>query len=137
MRIALAVALWTSLGLIVYTHAGYPVLLALLARVRRRPAFVEPTSVLPRVTLIVAAHDEEAAIERRVENALALDYPPERLEVIIASDGSRDRTVALARAAATAGGEGRVRVLDLPRSGKVRTQDAAVDEASGEVLAFS
>src|SRR2546430_6877129 len=125
MRTVLAVVLWTSLGLIVYTHVGPPLLLALLARFRRRRPPFEPPSDLPRVTLIVAAHDEEAAIERRVENALALDYPPERLDVIIASDGSRDATVALARAAASAGGEGRVRVLDLPRSGKVCAQDAA------------
>jgi glycosyltransferase involved in cell wall biosynthesis len=149
MRTALAAVLWTSLGLIVYTHVGYPLLLAALARVRRLPAFSRssdrssdhdsdrPESGLPRVSLIVAAHDEEAVIERRVENALALDYPPGRLEVIVASDGSADRTVARARAAAADGEAGRVRVLDLPRRGKVRTQDAAADEASGDVLAFS
>jgi cellulose synthase/poly-beta-1,6-N-acetylglucosamine synthase-like glycosyltransferase len=144
MRTALAAVLWTSLGLIVYTHLGYPLLLAALARLRRLPPFGSlhrdsdrPESGLPRVSLIVAAHDEEAVIERRVENALALDYPPERLEVIVASDGSADRTVARARAAAADGEAGRVRVLDLPRRGKVRTQDAAADEASGEVLAFS
>jgi cellulose synthase/poly-beta-1,6-N-acetylglucosamine synthase-like glycosyltransferase len=137
MRTALAVVLWSSLGLIVYAHVGYPLLLAALARLRRkaRPS-VTPAEV-PRVTLIVAAHDEEDVIERRVENALALDYPPDRLEVIIASDGSEDRTVERARAAAAAGGAGRVRVLDLPRRGKVRTQDAAVDEATGDVLASS
>jgi glycosyltransferase involved in cell wall biosynthesis len=137
MRTALAAVLWISLGLIVYTHVGYPCLLWLLARVRRRAAAEARAPELPRVSLIVAAHDEEAVIERRVENALALDYPPERLEVIIASDGSADRTVERARAAAAIGEAGRVRVLDLPRQGKVRTQDAAVDDASGEVLAFS
>jgi cellulose synthase/poly-beta-1,6-N-acetylglucosamine synthase-like glycosyltransferase len=149
MRTALAAVLWTSLGLIIYTHVGYPLLLAALARVRRWPALDRsfdrsldrdsdrPESGLPRVSLIVAAHDEEAVIERRVENALALDYPPERLEVIVASDGSADRTVGRARAAAADGEAGRVRVLDLPRRGKVRTQDAAADEASGDVLAFS
>jgi cellulose synthase/poly-beta-1,6-N-acetylglucosamine synthase-like glycosyltransferase len=137
MRTALAVVLWASLALIVYAHAGYPLLLAALARVRGRPSPARPQAELPRVTLIVAAHDEEDAIERRIENAVALDYPPERLEVIVASDGSTDRTVALARAAATALGAGRVRVLDLTRRGKVRAQDAAVDEATGDVLAFS
>ena len=137
MRTALAVVLWTSLGLIVYVHIGYPLLLAVLARLRRRPRPPAAPAELPRVTLIVAAHDEADVIERRVENALALDYPPDRLEVIIASDGSEDRTVELARAAATAGGAGRMRVLDLPRRGKVRTQDAAVEEATGDVLAFS
>jgi cellulose synthase/poly-beta-1,6-N-acetylglucosamine synthase-like glycosyltransferase len=137
MRTALAVVLWTSLGLIVYAHIGYPLLLAALARLRRRTPPRDFLPEVPRVSLIVAAHDEEDVIERRVENALALDYAPERLEVIVASDGSADRTVERARAAAATGGPGRVRVLDLPRRGKVRTQDAAVEEAGGDVLAFS
>jgi glycosyltransferase involved in cell wall biosynthesis len=136
MRTALAVVLWASLALIVYAHAGYPLLLAALARLRGR-ADATPEAGLPRVSLIVAAHDEEAVIERRIENAIALDYPPERLEVIVASDGSEDRTLAVARAAAAAVGAGRVRVLDLPRRGKVRAQDTAVEEAAGDVLAFS
>ncbi len=137
MRFALAVVLWVSLGLIVYAHVGYPLFLAALARLRRRATPVDEEKDLPRVTLIVAAHDEQGVIERRVENALALDYPPERLELIVASDGSTDRTVELARAAAEVGEAGRVKVLDLSRRGKVRAQDAAVEEAVGEVLAFS
>jgi cellulose synthase/poly-beta-1,6-N-acetylglucosamine synthase-like glycosyltransferase len=84
---------------------------------------------------VIAAHDEEAVIERRLENALALDYPSDRLEVIVASDGSTDRTVE--RAAAVARRDPRVKVLDLPRQGKVRVQDAAVETATGEILAFS
>jgi len=137
MRTALAVVLWASLALIVYAHAGYPLLLAAIARLRGRARHATSEAAPPRVSLIVAAHDEEAVIERRVENAAALDYPPERLEVIVASDGSADRTVELARAAGRALAAGRVRVLDLPRRGKVRAQDAAVDEAHGDVLAFS
>jgi cellulose synthase/poly-beta-1,6-N-acetylglucosamine synthase-like glycosyltransferase len=134
---ALAIVLWTALGLIVYAHVGYPLLLAALVRLRRRRAEPRPEpNPLPRVSLIVAAHDEEEAIERRIENAIALDYPPERLEVIVASDGSTDRTVERSRAAAALAA-GRVRVLDLSRRGKVRAQDAAVDEASGDLLAFS
>jgi glycosyltransferase involved in cell wall biosynthesis len=133
----LAIVLWTALGLIVYAHVGYPLLLAALVRVRRRRAQPRPEpGLVPRVTLIVAAHDEEDAIERRIENAIALDYPPERLDVIVASDGSTDRTVERSRAGAALA-PGRVRVLDLSRRGKVRAQDAAVDEATGEVLAFS
>src|SRR5919198_3059723 len=99
MRTALAVVLWASLGLIVYAHAGSPLLLAALARLRGRAEDSHGEGEVPRVSLIVAAHDEEAVIERRVENAIALDYPPERLEVIVASDGSADRTVEVARAA--------------------------------------
>jgi glycosyltransferase involved in cell wall biosynthesis len=121
---------WVAAGLLVYTHAGYPLLLWLLTRLRReRPVPAPPE--LPSVSLIVAAHDEEAVIERRVRNALALDYPRDRLELIVSSDGSGDGTVAQARAA------GADLVLDLPRGGKIRAQDAAVGRARGEVLAFS
>jgi glycosyltransferase involved in cell wall biosynthesis len=124
---------WVATGLILYTHAGYPLLLAGLARLRRAPAW--PDGEPPRVSLVIAAHDEGDVIAEKVRNALALDYPPERLEVIVASDGSTDRTVEQARAAA--GSDARVRVLDLDRRGKVRAQDAAVDVAQGEILAFS
>jgi glycosyltransferase involved in cell wall biosynthesis len=127
------VVFWTAAGLIVYTHAGYPLLLAALARLRPAPSW--PAGDPPGVSLIVAAHDEQVVIAEKVRNALALDYPEDRLEVIVASDGSRDRTTELAREAAA--GEPRVRVLDLERRGKVRAQDAAVDAARGAVLAFS
>jgi cellulose synthase/poly-beta-1,6-N-acetylglucosamine synthase-like glycosyltransferase len=126
-----AVVFWVSVALLVYTHVGYPLVLWALARSRRdRP---EPASEgpLPRVSLIVAAHDEEDVIDRKVRDALAQDYPRERLEVVVASDGSTDRTVEAARAA------GADQVLDLPRGGKVAALNAAVEKSSGEVLAFS
>ncbi len=127
-----ALAFWLSAGLIVYTHLGYPLVLRALVALRRRPqprpgAAAEP----PRVSLIVAAHDEEAVIEEKVANALALDYPRERLELIVASDGSGDATVERARAA------GADLVLELPRGGKIAAQNAAAERASGEILAFS
>ena len=121
---------WASAALIVHTHAGYGAVLALLARSRPRPE-PAPLGELPRLSLIVSAYDEEEVIEHKVRNALALDYPRERLELIVASDGSSDRTVEIARAA------GADLVLDLPHAGKVRTQDAAVERASGEIVAFS
>jgi cellulose synthase/poly-beta-1,6-N-acetylglucosamine synthase-like glycosyltransferase len=86
------------------------------------------------VTLIIAAHDEEAVIERRLENLLALDYPAERLESVVASDDSGDRTDELVEAVAS--GEPRVRLLRCPRGGKVAAQDRAVRESSAEVVAF-
>ena len=124
--------LWGSMALIAYAHAGYPLLLWLLAR--RRPERRAPqtsTAALPSVSLIVAAYDEEAVITAKVQNALALDYPRERLEVIVASDGSSDRTAERARAA------GADLVLELPRGGKIRAQDAAVERSRGEIVAFS
>ena len=129
----LEVLFWTSVGLIVYTHAGYPLALLLLARLRRRPTLERPArwEQLPLVSLIIAAHDEEQVIAAKVENALALDYPRRRLELIVASDGSTDSTVEAAREA------GADLVLDLPRGGKIAAQNAAVERAGGEILAFS
>jgi glycosyltransferase involved in cell wall biosynthesis len=131
-----AFAFWLSLGLIVYTHVGYPVLLRLLvslAGTREVPSPVEP--LRPPVSLIIAAHDEEDLIERKLDNAPSLDYPHAQLEIIVASDGSTDRTVELARAIAAR--EGRIHVLDLTRRGKVPAQDAAVEVAGDQILAFS
>jgi cellulose synthase/poly-beta-1,6-N-acetylglucosamine synthase-like glycosyltransferase len=128
-------AFWGSLGLIAYAHAGYPLLLRALRLVRPGQAVPDDGAPLPRVTLIVAAHDEEDVIARKLDDALALDYPASLLQVIVASDGSSDRTVETARASAAA--DPRVVVLDLPRSGKVPAQNAAVAAATGEVLAFS
>ena len=127
----LEVAFWASAALIVYTHAGYPLVLWLLARLRRSGGEPRAAPEPPRVSLVIAAYDEEDVIAGKVANALELDYPRERLELIVASDGSADATVERARAA------GADLVLDLPRGGKVRAQDRAVERARGEVLAFS
>ena len=129
---ALEIVFWAAVGLIVYAHLGYPLLLWGLARLfGEDESASEWRGELPRVTLIVPAYDEQAVIERRVANALELDYPRERLQLIVASDGSSDRTAELARAA------GADRVLELSRGGKVAALDAAVREAEGQVLAFS
>jgi cellulose synthase/poly-beta-1,6-N-acetylglucosamine synthase-like glycosyltransferase len=123
---------WGALAGLVHTHLLYPLSLAVLERLRGRRDLAPPrTAPLPRVSLIIAAHDEAEVIERKLANALALDYPRDRLELIVASDGSSDRTVEHARAA------GVDLVLDLPRGGKLASQDAAVERASGELLAFS
>ncbi|MBW8060023.1 MAG: glycosyltransferase [Solirubrobacterales bacterium] len=128
----LAATFWICAGLIVYTHAGYPLVLRALVGMRRRPTLEPGTwEEPPRVSLIVAAYDEEEVIAAKVANALALGYPGERLELIVASDGSADATVERARAA------GADLVLDLPRGGKVAAQNAAAERASGEILAFS
>ena len=128
----LAALFWASAALIVYTHLGYPLVLRfLLVLRRRRPERSGGWDELPRVSLIVAAYDEEEVIEARVANALALDYPRERLELIVASDGSADATAERARAA------GADLVLELPRGGKIAAQNAAAERASGEILAFS
>jgi cellulose synthase/poly-beta-1,6-N-acetylglucosamine synthase-like glycosyltransferase len=129
---ALEIVFWAAAGLIAYAHLGYPLLLrglvALFGRDDRAPA---PSGEPPRVSLIIPAHDEEEVIERKLANARALDYPPDHLEVVVASDGSSDRTAELARSA------GADHVLELPRGGKVTALNHAVRRSGGELLAFS
>jgi cellulose synthase/poly-beta-1,6-N-acetylglucosamine synthase-like glycosyltransferase len=126
--IVLEVLFWASLAALVWTHVGYPLAAALWALLfPRRVAEAEET---PTVTVIVAAHDEESVIARRIENLLALDYPREQLEIVVTSDASTDRTDELAEAAGA-------RVIRNPRGGKVAAQDRAVRETVSEILAFS
>jgi cellulose synthase/poly-beta-1,6-N-acetylglucosamine synthase-like glycosyltransferase len=127
-----AIVFWLAAVSIVYTHLGYPFALRALVALRRHPTLRPGTwEQPPRVSLIVAAFDEQEVIAAKVANALALEYPRERLELIVASDGSADSSAERARAA------GADLVLELPRGGKVAAQNAAVERASGEILAFS
>jgi glycosyltransferase involved in cell wall biosynthesis len=126
-------AFWGSLGALAWTHAGYPATMGLLARLRPRP--VARRDVTPSVAVVVSAHDEEDVIGRRVENLLALDYPTELVEVVVASDGSTDRTDEIVDEIAAR--EPRVRLLRCPREGKVAAQHRSVRETSSEVLAFT
>jgi cellulose synthase/poly-beta-1,6-N-acetylglucosamine synthase-like glycosyltransferase len=128
---ALEVVFWAAVGLIVYAHLGYPLLLRALVALFGDDNRVPEPAELPAVSLIIAAYDEEEVIERKVANARALDYPPDRLQIVVASDGSNDRTAELARSA------GADLVLELPRGGKVAALNAAVKQVSGDVLAFS
>jgi glycosyltransferase involved in cell wall biosynthesis len=124
---------WGSLGALAWTHAGYPLAMGVLARFRPRP--VHKADKTPSVALVVSAHNEEAVIRRRIENALALDYPEDRLEIVVASDGSTDLTDGIVGEIAAA--NARVRLLQCPREGKVAAQHRSVRETSGDVLAFT
>jgi cellulose synthase/poly-beta-1,6-N-acetylglucosamine synthase-like glycosyltransferase len=136
---ALAIVFWVSAGLVLYAHVGYFVLLATLSRLRRRPGnraggtdpLLPVSDPLPCVSVIVAAYAEADVIADRVANLRALEYPADRLEVIVACDGSPDATAQRARAA------GADLVLELPRGGKIRAQDAAVQRSRSEIVAFS
>ena len=125
---------WGSAAALAWTHAGYPLAAGALARVRERRIGKDPAAE-PSVAVIVAAYNEEAVIERRLDNLLALDYPGDRLEIVVASDASSDRTNELVEAVAAR--EPRVRLLDCPRGGKVAAQNRAVRETTSEVVAFS
>jgi cellulose synthase/poly-beta-1,6-N-acetylglucosamine synthase-like glycosyltransferase len=126
--IVVEVVFWATLTALAWTHVLYPTGAALLSRVRYRPVRIQDWT--PTVAVIVAAHDEEAVIERRIENLKALDYPAEQLEIVVASDASSDRTEELAEVAGA-------RVVRNTRGGKVAAQDRAVRESSSEVVAFS
>jgi len=128
---AAAILFWLSAGLLVYTHLGYPLTLWLLVHLRGPTAETGPVAAPPTVSLIVPAYDEEEVIADKVANALALDYPRERLQIVVASDGSADATADRARAA------GADLVLELPPGGKVAALNAAAGQATGEILAFS
>ena len=125
---------WGSLGALAWTHVGYPLSAGALARVRARRV-ARDTSWEPSVAVIVAAHNEEAVVERRLDNLLAQDYPADRLEIVVASDASTDRTNELVEGVGAR--EPRVRLLDCPRGGKVAAQDRAVRGTSADVVAFS
>ncbi len=128
----LAITFWVCVGLLLYSLVGYPLLLAALVRLRpRRASAAGPADQLPSVSVIVAAYAEADVIADRIANLRELDYPPDRLELIVACDGSPDATAERARAA------GADLVLELPRGGKIRAQDAGVDRSHGQVVAFS
>jgi Glycosyltransferase like family 2 len=123
---------WIPTTLLAWAQVGYGLFLAALRRLGA-PAWSPPPpgDRRPRVSLVVAAYREQDVIAAKVANVRALDWPRDRLEMIVAVDGGGDATAERARAA------GADRVLELPRSGKVRAQDAAVRAASGDLLAFS
>lgn len=120
-----------SVGMIAYTFVGYPVLAWLLSVTRSDPLRVDP-SFAPQVSLVILAYNESALILDKLENALALDYPRDRLEVLLVADGSDDGTAELAREVPG------VRVLYEPeRRGKLAAMNRAARHARGEILVFS
>ena len=125
---------WGSLGALAWTHVGYPIAAGVVARVRPRRVAKDETFE-PSVSVIVAAHNEEDVIATRLENLLALDYPEDKLELVVASDASTDGTDDLVRTVAAR--EPRVRLLACERGGKVAAQHRAVRETSSDVVAFS
>jgi cellulose synthase/poly-beta-1,6-N-acetylglucosamine synthase-like glycosyltransferase len=118
-------------GLVGYTYVLFPGLVLLRARLRPRPHLSAP--ITPPVSVIVAARNEARSIGAKLDNLLNLDYPQARLQVVVAADGCDDDTDSAARAR----GDGRIRVVSLPRVGKAGALNAAVGVATGEILVFS
>lgn len=126
---------WAALGLLGYVYAGYPVLVWMLSRVRPRPIRSAPAT--PTITVVIAAHNEERCIAAKIENCLGLDYPSDRLNVIVVSDGSVDRTPALV-AECESRLPDRVRLIALSRrQGKASALNIGVAHASGELVLFA
>jgi hypothetical protein len=125
------VVFWCSVAVVVYAYVGYPCALAALSMLRRRP--VKRSDIRPRVSFVITAHNEEQRIAQKIENTLRQDYPPDAFEIIVASDGSTDRTDDIVRSYAP-----RVRLVRTNgRRGKEGAQELAVGTAIGEVLIFS
>jgi cellulose synthase/poly-beta-1,6-N-acetylglucosamine synthase-like glycosyltransferase len=132
MRLAAEIIFWLSAAALLYAYAGYPLLLIFVSRLR--PRAVRRADFAPTVSVVITAYNEERDLAAKLENTLALDYPPEQLDVIVASDCSTDRTDEIAREFASRG----VRLIRQPeRLGKTAAQNAAVEQARGEIILFS
>ena len=119
-------------GLLLYVYIGYPVLLSILAAFFRRP----PAAIghTPSISVLISAYNEETAIAAKLEQTLAFDYPPDRLEVLVVSDGSTDQTDAIVRKVT----DPRVRLLRVEgRLGKTNAQNEGVKHCRGDVIVFS
>lgn len=123
---------WTCVTLLTYVYVGYPLLVFFASRFF--PRQVRYAKIQPKVTVLITAFNEEAAIRQKLENTLAIDYPAEKLEILVASDGSTDGTDEIVREFATRG----VRLFRQEgRVGKTTTQNNAVQQATGEIVLFS
>jgi cellulose synthase/poly-beta-1,6-N-acetylglucosamine synthase-like glycosyltransferase len=130
--IALKVIFWLSVAALAYTYVGYPLLLLMLSRIRGHKVLT--ASCTPSITIIITAYNEERDLAAKLNNTLELDYPKDKLEIIVASDCSSDATDSIATSFSDRG----VRLhRQTQRLGKTAAQNAAVELASGEVILFS
>lgn len=126
------IVFWTCITLMGYAYAGYPVLVFLASRIRPKP--IRRGEIEPTVTILITAYNEEDAIREKLENTLRIEYPRNKFEILVASDGSTDGTDKIVREFEDRGvklfrKEGRV--------GKTETQNAAIERATGEIVLFS
>lgn len=127
-----ALIFWISIFLIIYTYVGYSLTIFVLSIIFRRE--LKRGKIEPKVTFLITAYNEERDITKKLENTLSLNYPRERLEIIVASDGSTDRTDEIVRGFADRG----VSLIRVEgRVGKTETQNQAVKSATGDIIIFS
>lgn len=123
---------WATVFVVFYTYIGYSLVIMLLSRFFNNP--VNKRDCEPAVTFLITAYNEEKNIAQKLENTLSLDYPKDRLEIIVASDGSTDRTDETVRGFSSRG----VRLVRVEgRVGKTETQNRAVKSATGDIVIFS
>ncbi|HWS18312.1 MAG TPA: glycosyltransferase, partial [Candidatus Elarobacter sp.] len=129
---AARIAFWLAASLLFYVYAGYPLLLAFVGLFVRRPR--AEAGYTPKISVLIAAYNEEEAIARKIQQTLALEYPHAKLEVLVLSDCSTDLTDEIVNAFP----DSRVRLVKmLERRGKTYAQNHGVKEATGEVIIFS
>lgn len=131
MILIATIVFWLCFAVCVYIYFGYPAMLWVISKFRSRP--VREADVTPKASFIVAAYNEQDVIAQKIENTLALDYPADQLEIIIASNGCTDRTNEIVRGF----DDPRVRLLCLEKPGKMEAVNEAVRIATGEVLVFT
>jgi cellulose synthase/poly-beta-1,6-N-acetylglucosamine synthase-like glycosyltransferase len=146
MILIAAIVFWSMLGIVAYTYCVFPVLLAVLARLRAGKngvedlgaAEVEAREKLPKVTMVVAAYNESAVLRAKLANTLGIDYPADRFELLIGSDGSEDSTAEILEAHAGAEGEPRIRYrLFAQRRGKISVLNDLLAEVDSEIVVMS
>lgn len=124
-------SLWLSILMVILITMGYPVILTFLGLLIDRPRRFDDAE--PTVSLIIAAYNEEACIARKIENTIAIDYPRDRLDIIVASDGSSDHTDEIVQSFSHLG----INLHRFPRTGKTGVQNQVAKIAKGEILIFS
>lgn len=123
---------WTTILTIFYIYSGYPVILIFLSKYRRKAVLQK--DVIPDVTLLICAYNEEKVIEEKIKNSFMLDYPPEKLKIVIASDGSTDRTNEIVKKHLN----GRLALMDYPqRRGKMPVINDTISKLKSEIIVFS
>ena len=123
---------WFSLTFVFYTYFGYPILLAIVMKLWNK--VIDKKDFIPGVTMIISAHNEEQTIRNKLENTINIDYPKDKFEIIVVSDGSSDRTDDIVREFSSS----RVRLIRVPeRNGKAHALNIAVPESQGEIIVFA
>ncbi len=132
LHIFLQIIFWLAFAALFYTYIGYPLVVYLVSLIY--PKKISKNEFEPKVTVLITAYNEEKAIRSKLENTLNIEYPKDKLEILVASDGSNDETDKIVKEFEADG----VKLFHQPgRKGKTYTQNKAVEKASGEIIFFS